>query len=237
MSKPSNPQSAIRNPQSRRWNDYGIGLLEQAQYGPAANAFRRASALNPNDPNLMVNIAIAEMRTERFGPEREQWRKASSALEEALRLDPSNWRTRYYRALVLRGDGRLQEAADELRQIVARYPRDREAQRSLGQTLLTLNRIAEARLAFESVTAIDPTDFGAWQFLTSIYASENRKADAERAQSLYLQWRDDPRAYDIALRFFAAHPQWADERIGAHAHGQHSAHRPVVAGAQAAPDR
>jgi len=240
MSEPSKsaiPHSAFRNPQWKRWNDYGIGLLEQAQYGPAADAFRRASLLAPGDPNLPVNIAIAEMRTERFGPERDQWRKAEAALEEALKLDPANWRTRYFRALVLRGDGKLPEAADELRQIVARYPRDREAQRSLGQTLLTLNRVAEARAAFESVIAIDPTDFGAWQFLTSIYTSENRKAEAERAQSLYLQWRDDPRAYDIALRFFAAHPQWADERIGAHAHGQYSAQRPVVAGAQAAPDR
>lgn len=222
--------------QWKRWNDYGIGLLEQAQYGQAADAFRRASAAAPNDPSLIVNIAIAEMRTERFGPERDQWRKASSLLEEALKLDPMNWRARYFRALVLRGDGRLPEAADELKQVVARYPRDREALRSLGQTLLTTGHVAEARAAFERVIAIDPTDFGAWQFLTSIYASENRKAEAERAQSLYLLWRDDPRAYDIALRFFAAHPQWADERIGAHAHGQHSARRPVVVGAQAAPD-
>ncbi len=222
--------------QWKRWNDYGIGLLEQAQYGPATEAFRRASALNPGDPNLLVNVAIAEMRTERFGPERGQWRKAAAALEEALKLDPASWRTRYFRALVMRGDGKLMEAADELGQIVARYPRDREAQRALGQTLLTLNRAEEARAAFESVVAIDPTDFGAWQFLTSIYTGENRKADAERAQSLYLKWRDDPRAYDIALRFFAAHPQWADERIGAHTHGAHSAPRPVVVGAQAAPD-
>ncbi len=225
------------DPQWKRWNDYGIGLLEQAQYGPSAEAFRRASLLNPNDPNLPVNIALAEMRTERFGPEREQWRKAATLLESALTLDPLNWRTRYFRALILRGDGKLPEAAEELGQIVARYPRDREAQRSLGQTLLTLGRVAEARRAFESVIAIDPTDSGAWQFLTSIYTSENRQADADRAQSLYLQWRDDPRAYDIALRFFAAHPQWADERIGAHAHGQHSARRPIVAGAQAAPER
>jgi hypothetical protein len=44
-------------------------------------------------------------------------------------------------------------------------------------------------------------------------------------------------AYDIALKFFAAHPQWADERIGAHTHGSHSAHRPVVTGTLAAPER
>jgi Flp pilus assembly protein TadD len=53
MLKPStavNPHSAFRIPHWKRWNDYGIGLLEQAQYGQAADAFRRASALNPSDP-------------------------------------------------------------------------------------------------------------------------------------------------------------------------------------------
>jgi Flp pilus assembly protein TadD len=221
----------------KRWNDYSIGLLGQAQYGPAAEGFRRASILNPSDSNLIANIAIAEMRTEHFGPGREQLRKASVLLESALKLNPANWRTRYFRTLVLRGDGKMAEAAAELQQIVAQYPRDRDVQRSLGQTLFTLGRIAEARNAFESVIAIDPTDFNTWQFLTSVYNSEGRTADSRRAQSLYLTWRDDPLAYDIALRFFAAHPQWGDERIGAHTHGQYSSQRPVVAGLHAAPDR
>ncbi|MEP7339808.1 MAG: tetratricopeptide repeat protein [Acidobacteriota bacterium] len=228
---------SIQTPLWKRWNDYGIGLLEQAQYGPAAEGFRRASLLNPGDSNLIANIAIAEMRTEHFGPGREQLRKASVLLESALKLDPANWRTRYFRTLVLRGDGKLAEAAAELQQIVAQYPRDREVLRSLGQTLFTLGRIAEARNAFESVVAIDPTDFNTWQFLTSVYNGEGRLADSQRAQSLYLAWRDDPLAYDIALRFFATHPQWGDERIGAHTHGQYSSQRPVVAGLLAAPDR
>jgi Flp pilus assembly protein TadD len=221
----------------KRWNDYGIGLLEQSQYGPAASAFRRAVELSPADPNLLASAALAEMRTERFGPEREQWRKAAALLDAAMTLDPRNWRTRYFRALVLRGDGKLQEAASELQQIAMQYPRDREVQRALGQTLYSLGQAADARLAFEAVTAIDPTDFGAWSFLSSVYTALGRTPDADRAESLYLQWRDDPLAYDVALKFFAAHPQWADERIGPHTHGGHSARRPIVVDAQAAPDR
>ncbi|MCI0339249.1 MAG: tetratricopeptide repeat protein [Acidobacteria bacterium] len=250
MHKPAigNRQSATGNRQSqwKRWNNYGIGLLEQAQYRPAAEAFRRASALNPGDPNLLVNIAIAEMRTERFGPEREQWRKAAQLLDRALRIPQSAsgepgptpqslWRARYFRSLVLRGDERLREAADELKQIAIQYPRDREVLRSLGQTLYAMGEVAEARAAFEALVAIDPTDFGAWQFLASVYSREGRKADAERAQSLYLKWRDDPLAYEIALRFFASHPQWADERNAAHVHSNHSSLRAVVTGLQAAP--
>lgn len=224
------------SPQWKRWNDYGIGLLEQAQHAQAAEAFRKASALNPADSNLLVNQAIAEMRTEKFSHDREQWRKADGLLDAALLLDPINLRGRFFKSLALRGDGKLADATDELSRIAKQYPRDREVIRSLGQSLYALGRIAEAREKFESLIALDPTDSGAWQFLSSIYASGGRKADAERAQSLYLRWRDDPQAYDIALKFFAAHPQWGDERVSAHVHSQHSAKRSVVTGTHAAPD-
>ena len=115
--------------------------------------------------------------------------------------------------------------------------RDREVQRELGQTLYTLGHVAEARAAFEAVIALDPQDAAAYQFLAPIYAREGRAAEAERARALYLQWRDDPNAAAVAVRFFAAHPEWADERVWAHAHHDDSPHRPVLTGASAAPDR
>jgi Flp pilus assembly protein TadD len=219
------PNSELRTPDSKRWNDYGIALWEQAQYGEAAAAFRRASELSPRDANLLVNAAIAELRTERFGPEREQLRKAASLLDAALGIDPAHRRARFFRAVVLRGEGRAAAAADELTELAREYPRDREVQRQLGQTLYALGALAGARQAFEAVTAIDPTDAGAYQFLAPIYAGAGHGAEAERARSLYLGWRDDPGADGVAARFFAAHPQWAEERMGGHAHGENSPRR------------
>jgi Flp pilus assembly protein TadD len=218
-----------------RWNDYGIGLLEQRQYGPASEAFRRAAELDPTNPSLLVNAAIAEMRTERFGPERSQWAKAAALLECALKLGPQNARARFYRALVLRGMGKTREAADELGPIAAAYPRDREVQRQYGQTLYALGRFAEAKAAFEVVIAVDPTDAAAYTMLGPLYRMEGRLADADRAESLYKQWRDDPVADGIAARFFAAHPQWSDERITSHVHSNGSPDRPILTGQAAAP--
>jgi Flp pilus assembly protein TadD len=216
---------------SRRWNDYGIGLLEQAQYGPASEAFRRASELDPSDPNLLVNGAIAELRTERYGPEREQLRKAAVLLDRALRLKPMLARARYWRAVVMRGDGKLAEAAETLAVLAKEYPRDREVERQLGQTLYSLGRLDEARTALEAVVAIEPQDAGAYQLLAPIYASQGRKSDADLARALYLQWRDDPLANPIAARFYAAHPEWAEERVTSHTHGLDSAHRATLTGA------
>lgn len=221
---------------ARRWNDYAIALLEQAQYGAAADAFRHASELSPRDPNILTSAAIAEMKTERFGPEREQWRKAAALLDDALRLDPLNPRTRYFRALVLRGEREIPRAADELAKLAQEYPRDREVQRQLGQTLYALGRLPDARRAFESVLTIDPTDAGAYQFLSPIYAAQGLKAESDHAHSLYLNWRDDPLAHTVAARFFTAHPEWNEERTGLHTHGKASPGRPILTGFRAAQD-
>ena len=228
---------ASRELQARRWNDYGIALLEQAQYGPAAAAFRRASELNPQDLNPLVSQAIAELRTERFGLDRNQLLKAAELLEEALKLDPANARARFVHALVLRSQKKPAEAVAELLKLNQEYPRDREVARQLGQTLYVLGRIAEASQAFETVLGVDPTDSGAYQFLSPIYQNEGQADKANYARFLYLQWRDDPLASTIAARFFAAHPQWADERVLAHTHDGDSPLRPVLSGFLAAPEK
>jgi Flp pilus assembly protein TadD len=223
--------------QARRWNDYGIGLLEQAQYGAAADAFREAGRLSPEDTDLLVNAAIAELRTEQFGLARAQIGKAVALLDAALRKKPADPRARFFRALALRAEGKPHEAAERLSSLAAEFPRDREVWRQLGQTEYQLGRLGGARAAFEAVVRIDPNDAGAYQFLASVYAAEGRGDDAARAQKLYLLWRDDPLTDSIAARFFALYPQWAEERVGSHAHTADSPPRPTMTGHLAAPER
>lgn len=237
----SRPDTLTQEQQAKRWNDYGIGLLEQAQYGEAAEAFQRASELSPQDPDLLINAAIAEMRTERYGPQRSQLHKALALLDQALelqatKLDPTQARARFFRATVLRGLGDIQVAADELAKVANEYPRDREVQRQLGQTLYSLGHIPAARTAFEALLQIDPNDAGAYQFLAPIYLTESPN-EVARVSQLYLWWRDDPLADTFANRFFDAHPEWAEERIAAHTHGGNSKQRPTLTGYFAAPER
>ena len=149
-------KAAISIPPWKRWNDYGIGLLEQAQYGEASAAFRRAAELSPADPSLPVNAAIAELRTERYAdPDRPQLQKAAALIERALGIPVSSQyaktsflRARYYRAILWRAEGKLKEAASELEQIADAYPRDREVQRVDDHELRVLDAvrsIGEAR--------------------------------------------------------------------------------------------
>src|SRR5215213_9476499 len=220
---------------ARRWNDYGIGLLEQSQYGPASEAFRRAHEIEPNNPDYLISAAVAELRTERYGPERNQLQKAAALIDAALKLNPGLPRARFYHAIVLRGQGQHKAAADELIPLACEFPRDRLVQRELGATLYALGKMDRATAAFEAVIDIDPTDFGAYQYLASLYASAGRSTDAERASALFQQWRDDPLAASVGARFFALNPQWADERIPLHTHDRSSTARPVLIGKRAAP--
>jgi Flp pilus assembly protein TadD len=220
---------------SRRWNDYGIGLLEQAQYGPATVAFVHAAEADPSDANPLVSAAIASLKTERFGEERVQFAKAVDFVTRAMKIDPANLRARYYLAWIMRAQGKPAGAVEIWEKLAAEYPRDREVARQLGQTLLQMGETDRARAAFEAVIAVDPQDASAYQYLASIYASLGRKADSDRAMALYHQFRDDPMARVAANRFYQAHPEWSDERISSHVHGAGPSRRSVATGMSASP--
>jgi tetratricopeptide (TPR) repeat protein len=220
---------------SRRWNDYGIALFEQAQYGPAALAFLHAANANPLDANPLVSAAGATLKTERFGEQRLQLAKAAELIDRAIAIDAQNPRARFYLAWVRRAQGKGKEAAEIWAKLAGEYPRDREVQRQLGQTLLQIGYVESARAAFEAVIAVDPQDAGAYQYLASTYATLGRKSDSERAMLLYHQWREDPMAQAVANRFYMAHPEWSDERIPSHTHGDGAPRRPVLTGSAASP--
>ncbi len=222
---------------ARRWNDYGIGLLGQSQYGLASEAFRRASEIDPTDANLLINAAIAELQTERYGPELVQLGKARELIDKALLIAPESNRAKYYCALIKRSDGKVQEAADLLAKIAADYPTDREVQRQLGQTLYRLGRYDESRAAFSAINRIDPTDAGAYQFLSPLLANLGLAKESEAAQKNYLLWRDDPLADVVANRFYSAHPEWADARVPGKIYGEDSPSRYSLTGESAAAER
>jgi tetratricopeptide (TPR) repeat protein len=222
---------------ARRWNDYGIGLLGQAQYGAAAEAFRLAGEIDPSEANFCVNAAIAELQTERYGPELVQLGKARELIEKALIVSPENNRAKYYQALIKRSAGEVSEAAEILAKIAVQFPNDREVQRQLGQTFYRLGKYAEARRAFTEVSRIDPTDAGAYQFLSPLFANANLLEESKKAQKNYLLWRDDPTADAVANRFFTAHPEWADVRVPGKIYSQDSPNHSLLTGDNAADER
>ena len=178
---------------------------------------------------------MAEFRTERFAPERRQQQKAAAWLDQAARLDSTNPRMRYYRALVRRAEGKWVEAADELTILTGLFPRDRELHRQLAQTRLMLGQFVEAEAAARHILAIDPNDAGAYQFLAAVYTRTGRSQEAEWAAKQYVLWREDPLANEVAARFYTAHPEWQELRTKRMIYGKGAPLRPVLTGSQASP--
>jgi len=230
------PKTASGEQEAKRWNDYGIGLLDQREDSQAAMAFRKAAELHPAKADYLVSAAIAEMRMERFAfDDLAQLKKTEVLISQALKTSPGFPRARFYQAAILRAFGKMAEAAKIFGDLAKAHPQDREVRRQLGQTLYSLGRIREAMTEFEAVIKIDPTDALAWQFLEPIYINQGRLSDAATAGRNYLLWRDDPIAESVASLFYQNNPSWADARIRPKAYSHNSPSRPTATGVQAVP--
>jgi tetratricopeptide (TPR) repeat protein/thiol-disulfide isomerase/thioredoxin len=113
------------NPEWMRWNNYGITLLDAQQYATSVHAFERVATLRPDYADAFTNMAIVQISWERYND-------AKGNLAKALTLLPGDPRALYYRALVERNAGQINEAIADLDAVLIKYPRARDALRELG---------------------------------------------------------------------------------------------------------
>src|SRR5205814_6102495 len=99
----------------QRWNDYGIGLLLQGDLKAAQVAFQKVTEVDSKNPDGWVNIGRAAVQEGDMD-------RARTVLEKALSLSPDLARAHFFYAKVLRSDGRYDEAADHLKNVVTQYP-------------------------------------------------------------------------------------------------------------------
>ena len=194
-----------------RWNNYGIGLLDALQYEAAVQAFQHVADLRPDYADAYTNMAIVEISWERYNDARPH-------LEKALSLLPGDPRALYYRALVERNAGQVQQAIDDLQAMLAKYPLARDGLRELGFSYYQQHDYARAREEYEKLQAIDPDDLAAHYQLAILYRrlGEKEKAAAESAK--FADQKDDPTASTYALEFLRRHPEVASESVVWHAH-------------------
>ncbi|GAC1644359.1 MAG: multiheme c-type cytochrome [Acidobacteriaceae bacterium] len=205
------PPAASENKEWMRWNNYGIALLDAQQYAPALAAFAHVASLRPDYADAYINQAIVDF----------QWQKYADAralLQVALQHAPGNSRALYYRALVERNEGSLDEAIVDLQAVTRVFPRSRDAHRELGFSLYQLQRYPEARAEYEIVQTIDPDDLAAHYILAIIYRRLGLKQKAAEQASVFADQKDDPTANTYALEYLRNHNEIASESIVWHTH-------------------
>ncbi|HEX4954874.1 MAG TPA: multiheme c-type cytochrome [Thermoanaerobaculia bacterium] len=218
----------------QRWNDYGIGLLlkggkSKGELRQAEEAFARVEALGrPEGAINQARVYLAQ------GTVQDQ---AVAALARAAAFDPPapSWSVAWFRGLVNKQNGFLDEAIADFRSILALddaetrkrgfdFSQDYRLLNELGQTLFERSKLehgenreprrkellTEAASLFERTLAFEPEEMGAHYNLSLIYRQLDRPEDAKRHLELYRKYKPDDNARDRAVAIARAANPAAD---------------------------
>ncbi len=214
------------NPDWMRWNNLGIGYLDQLQYADAINAFNEVVKLRPDYADGYTNIGLTEIEWEKYG-------SALASIQKALTLSPNNARALYYDALIERRTGHQDIEVADLLEVVRQYPDSRDARRELGISYYQQHKNNEAMEQFIQLQRIDPDDLAAHYNLSILYRRAGMKDKAAEQQAQFVTKKFDPSAPTYSLDFLRKHPEISTESVPWHIHSDevHDMSKPV-AGAQ-----
>lgn len=199
-------------PDWRRWNNYGIALLDNRQYALAADAFARAAELDETyRPMAQVNRALALFELEQYEP-------AAQILDAVLGANPTNLRALFQRTRINVKRGELQVAEANLRRILDAFPRDRVSWQQLGELCKIKRDFTGARHCYETILALDPEDTGAHYNLMLVYRKLGMQEEARREAKIFADQKDDPAAFTLANEFLRKHPEMSNESVPWHVH-------------------
>lgn len=210
-------------PDWRRWNNYGIALIDSRQFPQAADAFDEVIDMDVKDYKAFAftNKALALM-------EMNGWQEAEKLIEKALEIDANNFRAVFQRGRVSRVRSRLEQAEADFKAVLEKYPRDRVTLQQLGElakiksdTLSAEDRVKELQTArgfYERVLAIDPEDVSANYNLMIIYQKLGMRDEAKRKAEVFKDLKDDPSVTSIAAGFLQQNPHIGNESLPYHTH-------------------
>jgi tetratricopeptide (TPR) repeat protein len=208
--QPVDPQSG-GNPDWMRWNNLGIGYLDQLQYADAIEAFNEVVKLRPDYGDAYTNIGLTEIDWEKYG-------SARAAIEKALALSLNNARALYYSALLERRAGHSDAEVADLLEVIRQYPESRDARRELGISYYQQHRYEDAMKQFDALQKIDPDDLAAHYNLSILYRRAGMKEQAAEQQALFVTKKFDPGSPTYSLDFLRKHPEISTESVPWHLH-------------------
>jgi hypothetical protein len=196
-----------------RWNDYGIGLFLQGDLKGAAKAWTKVEELAPDKPDGPLNRARAEIAEGRLAD-------AKASLAEAEKRRPGWGKTQFFRATVAKDEGRLDDAARDLRAVLDKFPVDRVAWNNLGLVYWLSGDFPKAIDAYSRTLAIDPEDLNAHYNLMRVYRALGDRKNADAHDAAYRKYKDDESIRAIAGEFRLENPYANRESLPIHVHAE-----------------
>ncbi|MGA7158621.1 MAG: tetratricopeptide repeat protein [Acidobacteriaceae bacterium] len=199
-----------------RWNNLGIGLLDELQYADAQDAFQHVTHLRPDYADGFTNLGLNDIEWEKY-------REARAPLEHALALKPNDARALYYLAIVERRESHPETAIADLEQVVQEYPQARDPLRELGISYYQSHRVHDAVATFQALQAVDPDDLTAHYNLAILYHRLGMRKQAAYESAQYAMKYIDPGAPTYSLDYLRKHPELRIESVPWHLHAQTAA--------------
>ncbi len=179
----------------------GIDLMEKLDFTGSARLFTRATELDST-------FAMAYLRLARAQRSRALFNEANAAAEKAARfVDHATPLERLYieseRAVA---DGQPDRSIETLREIVKRYPDEKEATRYLADYYLVRRRGAEAAELYEKIVVLDPSSKIAYNNMTYAYEYAGNYDKAIESINRYIALvPDEANPYDSRGDLYAHH--------------------------------
>ena len=196
-----------------RWNNAGIGFLDELQYADAMQAFEHVVQLRPDYADGYVNQGLNDIEWEKY-------HEARAPLEKALALKPHDARALYYLALIERRERHSEAAIADLKEVIAQYPEARDPLRELGISYYQQHHVEDAVATFKALQAVDPDDLAAHYNLAILYRRLGMKQQAINEADQYAMKRVDPGAPTYSLDYLRKHPELRNESVPWHVHAE-----------------
>jgi tetratricopeptide (TPR) repeat protein len=168
--------------------------LERHNIPAAIDAYREAISIDPEEPLIRYNLAVA---LERVGSRQQ----AIDQFLVALELDPDYRDAHFNLAVALGEEGRVEEAAHHFEKAYRIDPEDRLSHLEWTSTLFELGRMEQAEQELRSLLREDPESARAWLYLSAILSQrgESEEVTENLIRVLELSDRPDEKAQAHAL--------------------------------------
>ena len=220
MSQPVDPKAM---PDWRRWNNYGIALLDQRQFPQASDAFDEVIKVDVKDYNAFAETNKALALMEMGG-----WQEAEKLVNKALEIDVNNARAIFQRGRINRIRTRLAKAEEDFKKVLESYPRDRITLQQLGElakiksdSLPPKEKIEQLQIAksfYLRILEIDPEDVSSHYNLIVIYQKLGMRDEAKKEAVIFRDLKDDPGVTSLASSFLQKNWNIGIESLPFHTH-------------------
>lgn len=177
-----------------RANNIGVALLEQFNHKEAAEQFRRALSLDPNQKLAQINLGIALYNIP-------DYEAARPELKRAAEISPESLQVYYIPGLIARTENRTDDAINYFKKILETDPNDVGANVNLGQIYIQQRKYQEAASVLTVAMNAEPYNGTA---IYNLATALLRKGDREEGQKLMAQFqalRQSGAATNIGLNY------------------------------------